>query len=142
MLGDVVDPQVMYARALQVSLDETITSPDDRYAWFNAGTNYVELGQYEQAAAAYDRARTLNLPWRMLWYQFGPFEAYLQVGRYQDVIDLADANLTVTPNLEESYYYRALARRALGDQGGAVADLEVALRYNPLFEPAQEALRE
>jgi tetratricopeptide (TPR) repeat protein len=142
VLGDTADPQVMYARALQVALDEIITSPDDRYAWFNAGTNYVGMGRYEEAAAAYDRARNLSLPWRMLWYQFGPFEAYLQVGRYQDVIDLADANLTVTPNLEESSYYRALARRALGDQAGAVADLEAALRYNPLFEPAREALRE
>ena len=141
LLGDRTGPQ-MFARALQVALDEIATSPDDRYAWFNAGSNYVGLGQYEEAAAAYDRARTLNLPWRMLWYQFGPFDAYLQVGRYPDVIALADANLTVTPNLEESYYYRALARRALGDQTGAAADLEAALRYNPRFEAAREAQRE
>jgi hypothetical protein len=78
----------------------------------------------------------------MLWYQFGPFEAYLIAGRYQDVIALADANLRTTPNLEESYYYRALARRALGDEGGARADLEAAMRYNPLYQQAAEALRE
>ena len=76
----------------------------------------------------------------MLWYQFGPFEAYLRVGRYQDVIVLADANLRTANNLEESYYYRALARRALGDEEGARADLEAALRYNPLYERALETL--
>ncbi len=142
LLADAIEPERMYRRALEVALAETAADPGDRYAWFNAGTNYVGLGEYEQAASAYDRARLLNLPWRLMWYQFGPFEAYLGARRYQDVIDLADANLRVTKNLEESYYYRALARRALGDEAGARQDLETALHYNPLFERAAEALRE
>ena len=132
----------MYRDALAAALAETEADPEDRYAWFNVGTNYVGLGEYGEAARAYDRSRTLNLPWRMLWYQFGPFEAYLQTNRYQDVIVLTDANLKVTKNLEESYYYRALARRALGDEAGAREDLETALHYNPLFRPASEALGE
>jgi tetratricopeptide (TPR) repeat protein len=140
LLGDQVAPETMYARALAVAQAETALDPEDRYAWFNAGTNHVGLGQYPQAAEAYDRARMLNLPWRMLWYQFGPFEAYLQVGRYQDVIDLANANLKVTRNLEESYYYRALAHRALGDEAAARQDLETALRYNPHYDRAAVAL--
>jgi tetratricopeptide (TPR) repeat protein len=142
LLGSTIDPEAMYRSALAVALAETTANPEDRYAWFNVGTNYVGLGEYEKAAEAYDRARMLNLPWRMLWYQFGPFEAYLAIGRYQDVIALADANLAVTANLEESYYYRALARRAIGDDEGARADLEKALQYNPLFERASEALGE
>jgi len=134
--------QHMHEQALQVALVEVERNPQDRYAWFNAGTNYLGLGRYDEAAAAYDQARHLKLPWRMLWYQFGPFEAYLQVGRYQDVIDLATANLILTDNLEESYYYRALARRAQGNTDGAREDLQQALRYNPLFDRAAEALRQ
>jgi hypothetical protein len=140
--GSEADSEAMYTKALAVALAEIEVDPKDRYAWFNAGTNYLGLGQYEQAASAYDQARLLKLPWRMLWYQFGPFEAYLRAGRYQDVIDLADANLRITPNLEESYYYRALARRALGDETGARQDLEAALRYNPHYRQAAEALNE
>ena len=132
----------MARRALDQALAEIASDPEDRYAWFNAGTNYVGLGQFEEAAAAYDRARVLRLPYRLLWYQFGPFEAYLGTGRYQDVIDLANANLQTADNLEESYYYRALARRALGDRDGAREDLERALRLNPLFDRAAEALKE
>jgi peptidase C39-like protein/tetratricopeptide repeat protein len=142
LLGGAVAPETMYGRALAVAQAETAAHPEDRYAWFNMGTNYVELGQYLQAAEAYDRARMLNLPWRMLWYQFGPFEAYLQVGRYQDVIDLANANLKVANNLEESYYYRALAHRALGDEAAARQDLETALQYNPHYDRAAAALDE
>jgi tetratricopeptide (TPR) repeat protein len=142
LLGQRVAPERMYRDALDRALSEIDANQEDRYAWFNAGTNYLGLGQYERAATAYDQARLLKLPWRMLWYQFGPFEAYLRVGRYQEVIDLADANLRTSNNLEESYYYRALARRALGDEGGARKDLETALRYNSLYEHAQEALND
>jgi tetratricopeptide (TPR) repeat protein len=137
-----MDRETMYQNALAVAQAEIEADPEDRYAWFNAGTNYLGLGQVEQAVQAYDRARTLQLPWRLLWYQFGPFEAYLRAGRYQDVIDLADANLRAAQNLEESYYNRALARRALGDEDGARQDLETALRYNPHFEQAIRALEE
>ncbi len=140
LLGSELDQEGMYQRALAVAHAEIAANPEDPYAWFNAGTNHVGLGQYEQAAAAYDQARLLKLPWRMLWYQFGPFEAYLHVGRYQDVVNLADANLKTTPNLEESYYYRALARQALGDQAGWREDLRQALHYNPHLEIAARLL--
>jgi len=142
LLGQRIDPWQMHTAALDVALSDVATDVEDRYAWFNAGTNYLALGRPAEAAAAYDRARMLNLPWRVLWYQFGPFEAYLQVGRYQDTIELANANLKNARNLEESYYYRALARRALGDEAGARADLEIALRYNPNDTRAAEALDE
>ena len=37
----------------------------------------------------------------MLWYQFGPFEAYYQSGRHQDVLRLADATLSDLVQIEE-----------------------------------------
>jgi len=142
LIGHLTAPERMYGDALALALAEIDADPADRYAWFNAGTNYLGLKQYDRAAAAYDQARLLKLPWRLLWYQFGPFEAYLRVGRYQEVIALAEANLRTSENLEESYYYRALARRALGDEEGARNDLEMALRFNPLYERARQALHD
>jgi hypothetical protein len=58
------------------------------------------------------------------------------------VIDLANANLKAASNLEESYYYRAMARRGLRDELGAREDLQRALDYNPLYERATRALNE
>jgi tetratricopeptide (TPR) repeat protein len=142
LLGSDLDREAMYRRALAIALSETDANPDDGYAWFNAGTNYLGLGLFQEAVEAYDRARMLKLPYRMLWYQFGPFEAYLHIGRYQDVIDLANANLKTAGNLEESFYYRALARRALGDDAGAREDLQRALHLNPLYSAAAAALGE
>lgn len=43
-------------------------------------------------------------PYRIMWYQTGPYWAYYYSGRYQDVIDLANTTLNETiadPTLEE-----------------------------------------
>jgi hypothetical protein len=46
------------------------------------------------------------------------------------------------PVLEESYYWRALARLALGDNKGAIKDLRSSLEYHPGFEPALTQLEQ
>ena len=112
----------------------------DSYAAFNVGSALVQLGRYEEAAAAYDRARGAGLPWRMMWYQFGPFEAYLRTGRYQDVVDMARAVITAHAGIEETYYYIALAYAAQGDIPRAQSNLEVALQRNGNLQAARTAL--
>ena len=102
-------------------------TPDDALAWFNLGSDLVALGQFEPAAAAYDRARQIGLPWRMLWYQFGPYESYHAVGRYDDVIALADTTLATANNLEESYYWRGMSRLAQGDVEQGISELKSAV---------------
>ena len=71
----------------------------------------------------------------MLWYQFNPYIAYYETGRYQDVINLANTTLGTLsePMLEESLYWRGLARKALGDEAGAQSDLDQVQRLNPNF---------
>jgi tetratricopeptide (TPR) repeat protein len=133
--------EAMYHQALLTAQNEARANQADPYAWFNMGTNYAHLQQPELAASAFDQARRLGLPFRMLWYQFEIFQTYLAVGRYQDVIDLATATLQATGGLEELYYYRGLARQALGQADGAVADFQAALDYNPHFAPAARALQ-
>lgn len=115
---------------------------NDSYAWFNVGVSYQALGETSLAAAAFDTARQIGLPYRMLWYQFEPFAAYLGSGRYQEVIELATPILQDIGGLEELYYYRALAFRALGQESQAQADLRAALDYNPHFAPAGAALEQ
>ncbi len=101
----------------------------------------MALQDWPNAATAYDRARQLGLPWRMTWYQFGWFDAYLRTGRYADVLALADATIKVTPDIEEMFYYKGLALEALGNRDGARSQFELALTHNPNFEPARQALQ-
>ncbi len=137
--------------AEQKSRNETtfLSGRDLFFAWFNLGTNLVALQDYTAAASAYDTAfanySTIpepERPWRILWYQTGPYFAYYYTGRYQDVIDLATTTLDTMsePVLEESFYWRARARLALNDREGAVEDLRKSLDAHPDFYPAIEQL--
>ncbi len=151
ILGDDVNDVAMYERAFETALAEAEHPPAScvayaacsdwvTFSWFNAGTSLNSLGRHTEAVAVYDRARQLGLHFRMLWYQFGPYESYYAVGRYEDVITLANATLATTNNLEESYYWRGMARLAQGDIAGAHSDLQAALHYHPNWPPAVIAL--
>jgi tetratricopeptide (TPR) repeat protein len=153
LVGADMDDLAMYERAAAQARLEAENPVDDcevyancedwvTFAWFNVGSSLTSLGRHEEAVVAYDQARQLGLPFRMLWYQFGPYESYYAVGRHEDVIALADATLAVTDNLEESHYWRGLSRLALGDERGGRADLEAALRYHAGWPPAEAALAE
>ena len=138
--GEALDPGVMWQRAAQEAQAIVQQTPNDAFAWFNLGTDLTTLGDYGGAAQAYDQARRLGLPWRMLWYQFGPFQAYDAVGRAQDVLTLADATLSTTQNIEELHYWRGRALAALGDAAEAQHAWQQALALNPDYRPAGEAL--
>jgi len=141
VLGDDFDEEQNYANALEIARAEAIAQPENAFAWFNMGTNFLALGMYQEAAIAYDEARRFGLPWRMLWYQFGPYEAYYQVGRYDDMIALAQASLNDGGGqfVEETYYYGGLAREGRGELQRALSNYNSAIQFNPNFLPAQEA---
>jgi hypothetical protein len=140
VLGADLDDAQMWQRALAIDLAYVKANPKDAFGWFNAGTAYINLGDYQAAAQAYDAARQLKLPWRMLWYQFGPFEAYYQTGRSKEVISLADATIKTAVNDEELFYWKGLAQQALGDTASAKASLEQAVKLRPTYQDAVDAL--
>ena len=146
LLGSDADERQNWVNALEEARAEAVASPEDPFAWFNMGTSFVGLEMYSEAAVAFDQARNVGegLPWRMMWYQFGPFEAYLATGRYQDVIDVARANLDDGGGqyVEETYYYAGLARAAMGETERAISNLDGAISFNPNFTPAREAKAE
>jgi tetratricopeptide (TPR) repeat protein len=141
LLGTDADPQMNLQNTLTEVQTRLAQNPEDGHGYFNLGTMYTELGNYEYAVAAYDQARSIGLPWRMLWYQFGPFEAYLNMSRNGDVIQLAQANLNDGGGqyVEETFYYAALARENLGEIDRALQNLNTAIQFNPNFTPAIEA---
>lgn len=142
LLGPDADEAANESRAAQKAMEETQTQSGQAqaFAWFNLGTSLNALEDHAGAAAAFDQARAVGLPWRMLWYQTGPYRAYFHTGRYQEVIDLATVTLSTVDNLEESYYWRGLAKQALGNADGAIADWRTALRHNAHFTPAAQQL--
>jgi hypothetical protein len=153
ILGAQSEAQANFRYTAQLAADETsiLTGREQFFAWFNRGSSLVYLGDFAGAAQAYDTAFSLyaglsleERPWRLLWYQDGPYAAYYHTGRYQDVINHAASTLVNVdkPVLEETYYWRGMAKEALGDRAGAVEDLTRAYTLNPNSTPAGEALAE
>jgi len=125
---------------LEQAQREIAQDSGNAFALFNLGSALLTLGHPGDAVLAFERALDIGLPWRFLWYQFGPFEAYLQVGRYRDVIALGERVLDTTQNVEEVYYYMGLAYAALGDVTQAAAHFQRALARNAQFTEAELAL--
>jgi tetratricopeptide (TPR) repeat protein len=142
LLGEALDDAAMWQASLDRAQVDARQDEGNAFYWFNLGTTYNALGQFDKAAVAFDQARAIGLPWRMLWYQFGPYEAYYQTGRFDDIVLLADTTLQDRPYFEESFYYLGLAQAGLGDYTSARETLEKAAAFNPNFAEAAQALTE
>jgi hypothetical protein len=156
LLGSYADPQWAASHALEIADQDigALSGIPEFFAWFAKGTSFVALQQYVDAANAYDQAfsvyNTLDpnygtRPWRMMWYQTGPYWAYFYSGRYQDVIDLANFTLNKVsgrPTLEESLYWRGLAEYALGDTSAGIGDVQKSVYYNKNFKAGIAQLQE
>lgn len=147
---EMFNPGQMWQRAALQAQADIEREPQNAFAWFNLGTSLTELGLitggqdnlYENAAEAYDQAREIGLPWRMLWYQFNPYVAYLAASRLDEVLLLTEALLASGGGqyVEETFLYRGHALVATGDTAGARVAYRAALRLNPGFTAAEEAL--
>jgi tetratricopeptide (TPR) repeat protein len=144
-----LDPEQMWLDAAARADQDVQADPDNVFNWFNLGTALTRLGEltgeaqyYQGGAQAFDEARTMGLPPRMLWYQHRPYSAYLRIGRYDDIIALTDTVLREQGgrNVEETYWYRGHALLHLGDVADARAAYEQALAVNPNFYYAQWSL--
>ena len=141
ILGPEADESANRQDALAAAQAEAQADPRNAFTWFNMGSNLNYFDRYQEAADAFDKARGLGLPRRMLFYQFGPYRAYFNLARYQDVIDLSTFTLDYRPDLEESYFWRGWAEYESGKHTDAIADWRKALEVNPTFNDAKTALK-
>ena len=156
LLGPYADPNWAARHALSVAEGNIndMSGINLYFSWFAKGSSHVALQEYADAATAYDQAFSIynsigkddkQRPYRMMWYQTGPYWAYFYSGRYQDVVDLANITLTETiskPTLEESIYWRGRAKYMIGNTEAAVDDFREALRLHPNWPPALQALQD
>ena len=156
VLGPLADADASARRALERAETESqrLSGIDRFFAYFNMGTSHVALRQYGDATYAYDYAFQLYAglsgdesirPYRMMWYQTGPYFAYYYSNRFSDVINLASTTLDDTisePVLEESLIWRGRAYYMAGDTQSAIDDYRAALKVHPDWLPAVQALQD
>jgi tetratricopeptide (TPR) repeat protein len=156
LLGSLADADEAARMSLQRAQAEgqSLSGIDQFFAWFNMGTSHVALREYGDASYAYDYAFQLYSgltddnsirPYRIMWYQTGPYFAYYYSNRFSDVINLATTTLEDTisePVLEESLIWRGRAYYMAGDTKAAIKDYRAALKVHPNWLPAVQALQD
>ncbi len=154
LLGPYTNEDWAIKNALKMADEQIQKAADDEdwfFAYFNRGSTQVAMNDYYGAAQSYDMAfeyyASLDAgtrPYRIVWYQTGPYYAYYYSGRYNDVISLATITLASTqePFLEESYYWRAMANIALDVYESAESDLRKCLEIHEGFTACQNLLND
>ncbi|HXF84800.1 MAG TPA: C39 family peptidase [Anaerolineales bacterium] len=134
------DPDQNRQNALALAQAATVKNPADAFAWFNLGSNLVYFERYEEANAAYDKAREIGLPQRMFRYQFGPFIANFHAHRIDDLLALTEYAIQRTEMSEEAWLWHGWALYRKGDVTGAINDWRKALSIRPGYTDALYAL--
>ncbi len=143
------DWQSMWQYTAELARQEIAQRPENVFGWFNLGVSLTRLAErsgdaalYQEATLMFDKARTIGLPPRTLYYEHRPFMAYLRNGRINDIITLTDALLATPggPWVEEIHWYRGHALAAQGQLSRARDAYLKALEVNPNFYPAQLSL--
>jgi len=140
ILGEDWDADINRQKALELAETQTETDPQNPFTWFNLGSNLVYFERFQEAAQAYDTARQLGLPQRMLRYQFGPFFAYFFGERNDDLLVLTEYALQRTPNSEETLLWHGWGKYRAGDTQAAINDFQAALVENRFYLDAEYAL--
>jgi len=151
LLGEDADPAKNLERTLSKVEARTlqVSGQDLFFAWYSKGSVLVEMGSYVEAAQAYDQAFAVYSqldpglrPWRITWYQVGPYLAYYYSGRYQDSLNLAEQTIANTsfPSLPETWYWGGQSALMLGDKTTAEKYFRKALEFYPNWDLALQGL--
>ena len=143
ILGSNWDPDQNRQNALSLAQADITANPNsDSFAWFNLGSSLVYFERYAEAAAAFDKAFTIGLPQRMTRYQFFPFFAYYNADRIDYLLTLTENTYKPIPGnySEEALLWHGYALLRKGDNAGALADWNKALKVHPDYCDAEKAI--
>jgi len=128
--------------ALAIAEAAITSDPNDKFAWFNLGSNLVFFDRYQEAAQAYDKAYTIGLPQRMTRYQFGPFFAYYNNDQIDYLLKLTENTYKPINGYysEEALLWHGYGLYKKGDYQGALSDWNKALKVHPGYNDAKIAI--
>lgn len=132
------DSKTMFEGAVKKAEEEIAKNDRDMYAYFNLGTSYYGLGEYEKAYEAFKKSQAIGWPKRMLWYQIQPVQTLNELGKYQEALAMADLGLWSNESFSELHVEKARAYKGLGDLSKARDEIQKALQYAPNLQSAKD----
>ena len=142
ILGTNWDADQSRKNAMKIAEAAITSDPNDKFAWFNLGSNLVYFDRYKEAAKTYDKAFTIGLPQRMTRYQFGPFFAYYNNDQIDYLLEITEKTYKPINGYysEEALLWHGYGLYRKGDYEGARANWNKALQVHPGYHDAEIAL--
>ncbi len=142
IIGADWDEETMYQNAITRNQQDAEKNPRDMYAWFNIGTSYFGLGEYEKAKTAFETSQNIGWPSRMLWYQIQSIKTYNELKEYKNALRFITIGLKGNDEFSDLHFQAAMAYQGLGDIKNALVEVEKTVTLAPDYEPAQQLLSE
>lgn len=138
ILGEEADSIVAWRNTVRNTKQQLINNPDNTYVRFNLSVALYYVGDYQRSVAEFEKVEG-KLPFRTLWYQIEPIQAYFELGNFDRVFQLTDKILNNHNRaFSELYLIRGEIYRRQGNQDHARAEFEKALFYNKSLKSAQD----
>lgn len=140
ILGENVDEKTAWQNAVENSEKELASNPNDIYARFNLSVAYFNTLKYQNAVEEFEKVENL-LPFRTLWYQTEPIQAYYEIGNYDRVFEITDRVLGYYNRaFSELYILRGKIYQKQGNTEVARSEFQKAVLYNSNLREAQDLL--
>ena len=140
ILGENADEKTAWQKAVENSEIELNKNPNDTYARFNLSVAYYNVGDYKSSTREFERIEGL-LPFRTLWYQIEPIQAYYELGNYDRVFAITDKVLNYHNRaFSELYILRGKIYQKQGRTDEARAEFQKAFLYNTNLKEARDLL--
>lgn len=140
ILGEEKDEKISWQKALRQAQGKLLKNPEDIYARFNLSVALYEIDDYQRSVEEFEKVEN-QLPFRTLWYQIEPIQAYYELGNYQRVFEITDKILNNWNRaFSELYYLRGQIYLKQENKESARQEFEKAILYKYNYFSAQDAL--
>lgn len=140
ILGEDVDEKTAWQKAVERSKKIFAANPNDVTARFNLSIAYYNTGDFKKSVEEFEKVEN-QLPFRTLWYQIEPIQAYYELGNYDRVFAITDKILNNQNRAyEQAYLVRGKSYQKMGQNNLARQEFEKAVFYNKNMLSARNAL--
>jgi tetratricopeptide (TPR) repeat protein len=141
IVGEDMDEKIAWTKTVATARKALAANPDDIYSRFNLSVALYHIGDYKNAVLEYEKVES-KLPFRTLWYQIEPIQAYYELGNYPRVFEITDQILNNQNRaFSELYIIRGEIYKKQGNKEAAKKEFEKAVYYNKNLKSAQQALQ-
>lgn len=138
LVENILEQNADYTSSWQLAVNnaqkQLNNNTNDIYARFNLSVALHNIGQDVQSVKEFEKVEDV-LPFRTLWYQIEPIEAYYNLGEYERVFEITDKILNNhNKAFSEVYVIRGNIYKNQGNMESANKEYELARIYNKNLE--------